>query len=130
MDDTRFSYVPLAVVTEIIRREGIGPVRDLGLLSSALARPQTTVLGQDAYADLPTKSGAMLHSLCANHALVDGNKRLAAIITLVFLGLNGARSTLDNDGLFTLIMDVAAGRERDPATIGRRLRVGPAQSRR
>lgn len=48
------------------------PVRDPGLLQSALARPQATAFGVDAYATLEEKAAALLHSLARNHALVDG----------------------------------------------------------
>ena len=73
------------------------PVRDHGLLVSALARPQATAFGEDAYPSLEEKAAALLHSLARNHALVDGNKRLALAATIAFLGLNGRRLTLSND---------------------------------
>jgi hypothetical protein len=57
---------------------GTAVVRDHGLLESALAQPAATVFGSDAYPALHTKAAAALHSLARNHALVDGNKRLAA----------------------------------------------------
>src|SRR5262245_27664598 len=49
-------------------------VRDMGLLSSAAARPATVAFGVEAYEDLWTKAGALLQSLVLNHALIDGNK--------------------------------------------------------
>ena len=52
-------------------------VRDYGLLESALARPRTTVFGEDAYGPMFLKAAALMHSLVSNRALVDGNKRLA-----------------------------------------------------
>ncbi len=64
-------------------------VRDYGLLDSALARPQTTVFGHEAYETLEAKAAAVLHSLARNHGLVDGNKRLALAGTITFLGMNG-----------------------------------------
>ena len=51
------------------------PIRDVGLLGSAVARPQTTVGGQDAYPDVWAKAAALLQSIVKNHALIDGNKR-------------------------------------------------------
>ncbi|MGH3478934.1 MAG: type II toxin-antitoxin system death-on-curing family toxin [Nocardioidaceae bacterium] len=48
-----------------------------GLLEAALARPQASVAGQDAYPTLDHKAAAPLHSQARNHPLVDGNKRLA-----------------------------------------------------
>jgi death-on-curing protein len=98
------------------------PVRDHGLLESALARPQATAFGVDAYEGLEEKAAALLHSLARNHALVDGNKRLALAGTIAFLGLNGCRLTLTNDEAYTLIMDVASGRLDDVPDIAERLR--------
>jgi death-on-curing protein len=85
------------------------PIRDVGLLGSAVARPQATVYGEDAYPDLWTKAAALLQSIVNNHALIDGNKRLGWLATAVFLDLNGfAVSRATNDDVYTLVMDVAA----------------------
>ncbi len=116
-------YLPAEVVLQIVDAEGIGPVRDLGLLQSALDRPATTLLGRDAYQGLSAKAAALMHSFCLNHSLVDGNERIAAICALVFLEVNGATSNLDNDGLFALTMEVADGTVRDVAEIAERLLV-------
>ena len=59
---------------------GVGPVRDVGLLESAAARPRTSLWGGDAYPTLGSKAAALLDSLVNNHALVDGNKRRAAAL--------------------------------------------------
>jgi death-on-curing protein len=63
-------------------------VRDIGLLSSAAARPATVAFGMEAYEDVWTKAGALLQSVAMNHALIDGNKRLAWVAARVFLDLN------------------------------------------
>ena len=84
-------------------------VRDIGLLESALARPRATAFGADAYPDLDAKAAAVLHSLARNHALVDGNKRLALAAIIAFLGLNGRRLTLSNDEAYDLVIAVADG---------------------
>jgi death-on-curing protein len=47
---------------------------------------------------------------CRNHALIDGNKRLALAATIAFDGVNGRRLTLTNDEAYDLIIDVAAGK--------------------
>jgi death on curing protein len=87
------------------------PVRDIGLLGSAAARPQTTAFGDDAYPDLRSKAAALLQSLVKNHALVDGNKRLGWLATATFLELNGAVVTgASNDDVYDLVMSVAVGR--------------------
>lgn len=96
--------------------------RDLGLLESAVARPQATVFGADAYPDLDAKAAALLHSLARNHALVDGNKRLALAGVIAFYGVNGRRLTLTNDQAYDLVIDVAAGHLDSVDVIAARLR--------
>lgn len=88
---------------------GAGPVRDLGLLEAAAARPRASAFGEDAYPTLELKAAALLHSICNNHPLVDGNKRLALLATATFLRANGRRFTLTNDEAFDLVMRVAEG---------------------
>ena len=95
-----------------IARAAVGgpiEVRDVGLLESAVHRPRASVLGQDAYPDLVTKAGALLHSLARNHPLVDGNKRLAWLATYVFLAKNGTVVDPDDDAAYDLVIDVASG---------------------
>ena len=55
------------------------------------------------------RRATLLHSLARNHALIDGNKRLALAGLIAFYGLNGRRLTLTNDEAYNLIMNVAAG---------------------
>ncbi|KLL11446.1 MULTISPECIES: type II toxin-antitoxin system death-on-curing family toxin [Protofrankia] len=104
-------YLTLPELLHIAERAlGAEPlVRDHGLLASALARPQATVFGQDAYPTLDGKAAALLHSLARNHALVDGNKRLALAALIAFYGLNGRRLTLTNEDAYDLVISVAAG---------------------
>jgi death-on-curing protein len=97
-------------------------VRDAGLLEAAALRPQATVGAADAYPDLITKAAALLHSLARNHALLDGNKRLALAGVIVFLGVNGVRLEATNDEAYGLVMAVAAGDLDDVARIADRLR--------
>lgn len=86
-------------------------VRDWGLLEAALARPRASVYGQDAYPDLHEKAAALLHSLARNHALLDGNKRLAWVATRLFSVFNDhdlRRASLDEGEAF--VVAIAAGR--------------------
>jgi death-on-curing protein len=86
------------------------PIRDIGLLGSAVARPQTTAFGEDAYPDIWTKAAALLYSIVKNHALVDGNKRLGWLTTAVFIEINGVEiSRASNEDVYDLVIDVAAG---------------------
>lgn len=90
-------------------------VRDMGLLASAAARPRMTAFGEDAYPDFAHKAAALLHSIARNHALVDGNKRLAWAATRVFCLLNGRDLVMSVDEAETMVVDVAAGRLDVPA---------------
>ncbi|MEU0296646.1 Fic family protein, partial [Streptomyces microflavus] len=70
-------YLNLPELLSLAQRLGAAEVRDYGLLESALARPQASVFGQDAYPDVWQKAAALMESLARNHGLVDGNKRIA-----------------------------------------------------
>ncbi|MEO6794160.1 MAG: type II toxin-antitoxin system death-on-curing family toxin [Mycobacterium sp.] len=97
-------------------------VRDYGLLESALARPCASVFGEDAYPDLPLKAAALLQSLARNHALVDGNKRLAWTACLTFLAINGRWISAPEDDRFEFVIQVATGTLGDLETIAGQLR--------
>jgi len=119
-------YLTLAELLHVADRaiEGDVVIRDHGLLESALARPQSSVFGEDAYPTLQGKAAALLHSLVRNHALVDGNKRLGLAGTIAFLGVNGRRLTLTNDQAYDLTIAVATGELDDVSAIARRLEAG------
>ncbi len=108
------------------------PIRDLGLLGSAAARPQTTAFGEDAYPDLVTKAAALLQSIVNNHALVDGNKRLGWLATAVFLELNGVKaSRASNDDVYDLVVWIAASNpDLDDITTRLRRVIQPTRPRR
>ncbi len=112
-------YLTLAELLHVAERTlgGEVPVRDHGLLQSALARPQASAFGSDAYPTLEEKAAALLHSLARNHALVDGNKRLALAATIAFLGINGRRLTLTSDQAYHLVMDVVTGQLHEVAEV-------------
>lgn len=85
------------------------PIRDVGLLGSAAARPQATAFGRDAYPDVVTKAAALLQSIVNNHPLVDGNKRLGWLAAAVFLELNGySASKISNDDVYDLVIWIAS----------------------
>lgn len=84
-------------------------VRDRGLLASAAARPQGSAFGEDAYRTFATKAAALLHSVARNHALVDGNKRLAWAATRVFCLLNDHDLKFSVDDAEQLVLAVARG---------------------
>jgi death-on-curing protein len=117
-------YLTLEDVLGLVNALGAGPVRDLGLLDSACHRPQAGFLGQEAYPTLAGKAAALMHSLACNHALVDGNKRLALLATVVFLRVSGHRLDLADNEAFDLTYSVAAG-QLDTDGIEKRLRLAP-----
>jgi death-on-curing protein len=119
-------YLTLAELIHVAERTlgSEAPVRDYGLLESALARPRATAFEVDAYPTLEEKAAALLHSLARNHALVDGNKRLALAATLAFLGMNGRRLILTNDEAYELVMSVSAGELDEFAVIANRIESG------
>ncbi len=83
----------LELHTRLIDRfGGKDGVRDLGLLESALSRPQTGY-----YKSLSLQAAALLQSLTQNHAFIDGNKRVAFATTAIFLRMNGYRLKVDAD---------------------------------
>ena len=114
MTDHPVEYLDVEDVINIastIAGERVVP-RDYGLLASAVARPQAGMFGQDAYPDLHSKAAALMHSLAANHAFVDGNKRTALNSAIVFLDLNGHPLTtpVDVDKMVEFTLAVAQSR--------------------
>lgn len=81
-------------------------VRDLGLLESAVARPQATFDGEPLYPDLFQKAAALMQSLVQNLPFVDGNKRTGITAAALFLQRNGRSLQTSNDELerFTLMV--------------------------
>ena len=75
-------------------------VRDMGLLESALIRPQTGY-----YETLSMQAAAMFQSLCQNHCFVDGNKRVAFAATAIFLRMNGYRLSVKADDGETFLVN-------------------------
>jgi death-on-curing protein len=106
----RIDYLSVADLFEIaIGVIGEVVVRDRGLLASAAGRPQSTVLGEDAYPRFADKAAALMHSLARNHALVDGNKRLAWAATRVFCLLNDRDLDFTVDRAEAVVLAVARG---------------------
>jgi death on curing protein len=87
-----------------------------------LARARATAFGRDAYPDLNLKAPALFHSLARNHALVDGNKRLAWTACRTFLAINGHWISAPEDDRFEFVVGVASGALADLDTIAVQLR--------
>jgi death on curing protein len=119
-------YLTLEEILGVAARaiDGEVKLRDVGLLEAAVARPKASAFGADAYPDLHSKSAALLLSICQNHALIDGNKRLALAATIVMLGVNGWKLTLTNDEAYNLVIAVTSGELAEVAEVAEQLRNG------
>jgi death on curing protein len=113
-------YVGLPEAAAIAADMGLH-VRDLGLLSSALARPESAMFGVEAYPDLHEKAAALMSSLAQNPPFFDGNKRFSWVCTLTFLELNGIRIDMPTDNAFPFVLAVAQSKI-DVPEIAERLR--------
>lgn len=91
---------------------GLAGVRDMGLLQSALYRPQTGY-----YDDIVQMSAALFESLLMNHPFVDGNKRAAFFVTDTFLRLNGYKIKVEASTAHTFIIDLLDTRTAEIKTI-------------
>ncbi len=103
------AYLTLDDVLQLISDLGVGPIRDIGLLDSAVHRPQASVFGEDAYPSVDDKAAALLESLVRNHSLVDGNRRIGWLATVVFYGLNGQTLEAPDDEAYDLVIAIASG---------------------
>jgi death-on-curing protein len=99
-------FLHARLITETGGSHGL---RDLGLVQSAIARPQASFEGVDLYPDLFIQTAALLDSLVRNHPFVDGNKRTAITAAALFLRGNGHRLTAMNDEIVAFTLAVARG---------------------
>jgi death-on-curing protein len=95
---------------QITRYGGKFGIRDIGLLSSAIAVPQASFGGQSLHADIYEMAAAYAFHICQNHPFFDGNKRVALAAALVFLDLNGIEINDPKGKLHELMMSVARGK--------------------
>ena len=103
------TYLSLEDLLSLTNDLGVGPVRDLGLLDSAAHRPQTELIGYEAYPSMDEKAAVLLESIVGNHPLVDGNKRLGWLAAVVFYGLNDEALDAPDDDAYDLVIAVASG---------------------
>ena len=96
-------------VDQLDRYGGAPGIRDLALLESALATPAASYQEEFLHGSLYEMAAAYLFHLIKNHPFVDGNKRVALISTIVFLGFNDLGLTAEPDALANLVIGVADG---------------------
>jgi len=98
-----------AVHFDLLRSHGGMPgVRDQAVLESALARGRQR-LSYEPGSDLASLAAAIGYGLARNHPLNDGNKRVAFVVMVVFLGLNGLDLKVPETEVVTVVSDLAAG---------------------
>lgn len=91
----------------ISRFDGSSGIRDINLLESALAQPQTVLFGQYAYNDIFEMGAAYCFHIVKNHPFVDGNKRTGLLVALASFSLNGVTIEADRNELYLLIIHIA-----------------------
>ena len=103
------TYLSLEDLLSLTNDLGVGPVRDLGLLDSAAHRPQTELIGYEAYPTLDEKAAVLLESIVRHRPLVAGNKRLGWLAAVVFYGLNDEALDAPDDDAYDMVIAVASG---------------------
>ena len=111
------SEVLIIYEDQIRRYGGEYGVRDLNLLSSALHVPQSSFNGEYLHKTIPEMVAAYTYHICQNHALIDGNKRVALASALVFLDINNYDFTCPENILYKEMMGVAKGEVKKEALI-------------
>jgi death on curing protein len=102
-------FVSFEAAQHIVQYHGFH-IKDAGLLGSAIARPQTSLFGQDAYPKFELKAASMMHSVIKNHALVDGNKRTSWSLLYYFLWINDLGHNMTEEEGFDLVLGLATDR--------------------
>jgi death-on-curing protein len=88
---------------------GMAGITEAGFarLEAAAATPRQSAFGAELYQGLAAKAGALAHAIVRGHPFTDGNKRVAVAALDLFVSLNGARLTADNDEVYALAMAAA-----------------------
>lgn len=104
-------YLTLEQVLDLAEITGGAPAetRDIGLLDSAVHRPQASMFGHEAYPHVLIKAAALLHSLAIHHPFARAGKQVAWVCTVVFLEYNGVELDTDDDSVYDLVSAVASG---------------------
>lgn len=107
-------FISLPEVIEIhqdqVTRYGGAPgIRDLDLLKSALGMPAATYGGVYLHTDIFEMAAAYFFHIVKNHPFIDGNKRVGAVTSLIFLLLNGYEFTAPQVTFADFVIAVASG---------------------
>lgn len=94
---------------QIAEHGGDEGIRDRGLLDSALARPKNLIAYSEDIPDVAALAAAYGYGICKNHAFVDGNKRVAYVVCMTFLKLNGSILTASPEEKYITFLKLAEG---------------------
>lgn len=98
----------------ILRSGGIDGLRDRAGLEAALSAPLQSFGGVDLFPSELEKIARLGYGLAANHAFLDGNKRIGALVTQLLLQWNGYRLSLRTDELADMFLAIASGSAAEP----------------
>jgi death-on-curing protein len=99
------ALVLYAEIRGLTREAVTAEIRDIGLLDSALTRPLQAA--HYAAADLAEQAATLLWGIAENQPFIDGNKRIALVVTLTFLEVNGHRLEMSDDEKVQLMTEIA-----------------------
>ena len=100
----------IALHSKIIKKTGgIDGIRDMSGLEAAVAAPLQSFGGEDFYPTTIDKIARLGYGLAANHAFIDGNKRIGALMTQLLLQWNGYRLVLNRGELADMFIAIADG---------------------
>ena len=92
---------------QLAEHGGPAGIRDMGMLESALGRPQNKfAYGEN---DLAVLAAAYGFGVARNHPFIDGNKRTSLMVIYTFLGINDVEFIVPEAEFATIILDLAAG---------------------
>ncbi len=98
-----------------------GPINlddcDRAGLEASLAAPRAGFSGVEKYPDLAAKAAALLYSFVKGHHCLTGNKRLAYVVSVVFLIKNDAWLWEQPDVITAKVEEVAASSAKDPDAV-------------
>ncbi len=92
---------------------GMNGVRDSAALDAAISAPFATFYGEDLFPSDIDKIARMSYGLTVNHAFVDGNKRIGAMVLQILLRENGYNLQIKEEELVEMFLSVAKGKADD-----------------
>lgn len=104
----------IQIHSRVIQRSGgMDGLRDRASLEAAVSAPMQSFGGQDLYPTTVEKIARLGYGLASNHAFVDGNKRIGAMMTQLLLKWNGVQMSLHSGELADMFVAIADGRAEE-----------------